>query len=74
MIGGKQGDNRYSDKVWKYKKNVGWEEMAHLQLDEAKEYVTAIIVPSSIFHPNYTTSSTSSGKDIHTLWRIRDGL
>ena len=67
MIGGKQGDNRYSDKVWKYKKNGEWEEMAHLQLDEKKEYVAAMIVPSSIFH-SYSSSTSASplgGKDTY---------
>ena len=50
MIGGKTGHGgTYTNKVWKYKKNGEWEEMPHLQLSEAKGYVTAITIPSNIF-------------------------
>ena len=47
MIGG-DGSKKYSNKLWKYKKNGEWEEMPN-KLSEGKGYVTAIAVPSDIF-------------------------
>ena len=49
IIGGSQGYPNHSDKVLHYTKEGDWEEMPHLQLSEAKGYVTAMIVPSSLF-------------------------
>ena len=49
IIGGSQRYPNYSDKVLHYTTEGNWEEMPHLQLSEAKEGLTAMIVPSSLF-------------------------
>ena len=50
IIGGSKGGSDYSDKVYKYTATEGdWQEMPSMKLSEAKEGVTAMIVPSSLF-------------------------
>ena len=48
IIGGGDYHNN-SDKVLHYTTEGNWEEMPHLKLSEAKEFVTAMIAPSSLF-------------------------
>ena len=48
IIGG-YDSNGFSDKVLHYTTDGDWEEMPHLQLSEGKSYLTAMIVPSSLF-------------------------
>ena len=52
IIGGSMGGTRgpFSDKVYKYTTAEGdWQEMPSMKLSETKGFITAMIVPSSLF-------------------------
>ena len=77
VIGGKIGDDLYSDKVFLYAMSGEWQELTNMKLSEARAWLTAMLVPSSLLeqtcvnpgqvYPNCSTCINSQLQPPHCV-------